>query len=78
MRIDTLDYANELIKKYGKEEAYNLATWILYQLNLENYCIWQTYSRHDIESNLGRKPTAEEFDEMQDNLADCFEYIRPE
>ena len=77
-RTDTYDYAKEIIKEYGNHLAYDLATWILYQLNLEDFCIWQTYTKDDIETNLGRKTDAEEMEEMQENLANCFEYIRLE
>lgn len=77
-RIDTYDYAKEIIKKYGNQKAYDLATWILYALNLEDFCIWQTYTKDDIEANLGRKTNAEEMEEMQENLGNIFEEIVPE
>ena len=78
MRIEFYNYAKKLIKKYGKDKAYDLATWILGILSSENYCIWQTYDKDDIELNWGKKPTAEDMEQMQENLANCFDYITPE
>lgn len=78
MRIETYDYAKKLIKKYGQEKAYDLATWILYALNVEDYCIWQTYTKDDIKLNWGKNPTAEDMEQMQENLANSFDYITPE
>lgn len=78
MRIETYDYAKKLIKKYGQEKAYDLATWILYALNVEDYCIWQTYTKDDIKLNWGKNPTAEDMEQMQENLMNCFDYITPE
>lgn len=78
MTQGTYEHAKKIIKLFGQEKAYDLATWILHQLNLEDFCIWQTYTKDNIESNLGRKTNAEEMEEMQENLANCFEYIRAE
>ena len=55
MRIEIYNYAKKLIEKYGKDKAYDLATWILGILSSENYCIWQTYDKDDIELNWGKK-----------------------
>jgi len=71
------DIARRIIKKYGVMPAYDLATWILYELEWRRCCIWQTYTMDDIEQNMGRKPTADEIDEMQERLVNSFEYIRP-
>lgn len=65
------------LKKHTKQEAYDFATWILHDLEVKGFCIWQTYDKEDIEIGLGRKPTKEELAEMQDGLMNCFEYIRP-
>ena len=78
MRIEFYNYAKKLIKKYGQDKAYDLATWILAILHAENYCIWQTYDKDDIELNWGKKPTAEDMEQMQENLTNCFDYITPE
>lgn len=76
--IKELDIAQDLIKKYGETGAYDIATWILNRLEHRHYCIWQTYDKDDIAINYGRKPTDEEMDNMQENLSNCFEYIRLE
>ena len=78
--MDSVEHksARKIIKKFGVMPAYELATWILYELEWRHCCIWQTYTMDDIEINMGRKPTADEIDEMQDRLANSFEYIRPE
>lgn len=78
MRIEIYNYAKKLIKKYGQDKAYDLATWILHILSAENYCIWQTYDKDDIELNWGKKPTAEDIKQMQENLENCFDYITPD
>ena len=74
----TYEYGKRLIKELGDDKAYDLATWILYQLNGKNYCIWQTYTKDDIKLNWGKEPTVDEMDEMQENLMNCFDYIIPE
>lgn len=70
--------AEGFIKKHTKQYAYDFATWVLHNLEHKGFCIWQTYTKEDITVNMGRKPTSDEMDEMQERLADCFEYIRPE
>ena len=75
---EQLNKADELIKQLGEETAYEIATWILYRLEKQGLCIWQTYDLEDIESFMGRKPTEEELELMQDNLRNTLEYITPE
>jgi len=66
----------DIIQDKGKDEAYRLATDILLWLSVRyGYCIWQTYTRDDVEANIGRKPTRSEMQELSDNLQ-CFENIR--
>lgn len=68
--------AYDIIQKKGIDDAYELATDILYLLaGKYGYCIWQTYTKEDVEINIGRKPTNEEMQELGDNLQ-CFENIR--
>ena len=68
--------AKDIIENRGCRKAYELATDILYQLSAyKGYCIWQTYTRDDVEANIGRKPTRSEMQELADNLQ-CFENIR--
>ena len=76
--IKELETARQIIKEQGDDAAYDVATWILYCLENKNYCIWQTYTQDDIKINMGRKPTNDEMEEMQERLANTFEYIRPE
>lgn len=70
--------AEEFIKKHTKQYAYDFATWVLHNLEHRGFCIWQTYTKDDIESCTGSKPTNDEFADMQERLADTFEYILPE
>lgn len=69
--------AMRFLKKHTKQEAYDFATWILHDLEERGFCIWQTYTKDDIETGLDRKPTKDELSDMQDRLMNCFEYIRP-
>lgn len=69
------EIALDLIEKYGEKGAYEIATWTLHTLCGKRYCLWQTYDQEDIETNLGRKPTDDEFDAMEERLANSFDYI---
>lgn len=72
----TRKMASDTINEMGEEDAYELATDILYLLaGKYGYCIWQTYTKEDVEINIGHKPTNEEMQELGDNLQ-CFENIR--
>lgn len=73
--MNTLEKAKNYILKHGEQEAYELATSILARLQGHGYCIWQTYTKDDIECNLCRKPTDEEMQDLADSLQ-CFENIR--
>jgi hypothetical protein len=65
-----------IIQDKGKDDAYRLATDILWWLSARyGYCIWQTYTRDDVEANIGRKPTDDDMRELEDNLQ-FFENIR--
>lgn len=66
--------AVQFLKKHTKQESYDFATWILHELQNKGFCIWQTYTKYDIESNLGHKPTDDEMQELSDSLQ-CFENI---
>lgn len=65
--------ASEYICKHGEQEAYDFATWILDRLQGRGFCIWQSYTVDDIESNEGSRPTKEHMQELADNLQsfDC-------
>ena len=67
--------ASEYIKKHGEQYAYDFATWILHRLQGRGFCIWQSYTRNDIELNEGSYPTDEHMQELSDSLQ-CFENIR--
>lgn len=67
--------ANEFIKKNGKSKSYDFATWILNELSKKGYCIWQSYTKEDLSSNLGHNPSADEMAELGESLQ-CFENIR--
>lgn len=68
--------AYDIIQKKGIDDAYRLATDILWWMSCRyGYCIWQTYTRDDVEANIGRKPTNDDMRELGDNLQ-CFENIR--
>lgn len=75
---DAQQTADSLIDEFNDDALYDIATSILYYLENKGYSIWQTYTRSDIQCNMGRKPTTDEMNEMQERLANCFEYIRPE
>ena len=75
---DVQQTVDSLIDGFNDTALYDIATSILYHLEHKGYSIWQTYTKEDIAVNMGREPTADEMDEMQERLADCFEYIRPE
>ena len=67
--------AYSIIQKKGIDDAYELATDILYLLSGKGYCIWQTYTKDDVEANIGKKPTDDEMRQLGDSLQ-CFENIR--
>lgn len=67
--------AHDIIQKKGNNDAYELATDILYLLSGKGYCIWQTYTKEDVAANIGKQPTNEEMQELADSLQ-CFENIR--
>lgn len=73
--MNTLKKAKNYILKHGEQDAYNFATSILSRLQGHGFCIWQTYTKYDIEGGIGRKPTDEEMQELADSLQ-CFENIR--
>lgn len=70
-----LHTGRRIINKGGKEFAYDLAISILHELYKDGYSIFQSYTREDIEANLGHKPSEEEFDNLHESLG-CFENIR--
>ena len=57
------------------KELYKIATGILYYLEEKNFCIWQAYTKEDIETGLGRAPTLDEMSAMQERLANIWEEI---
>ena len=68
--------ASDTINEMGEKDAYEFATDILYLLASKyGYCIWQTYTKEDVEANIGHKPTNEEMQILSDSLQ-CFENIR--
>lgn len=75
MTKNTFEKAKDYIVKHGEQDAYNFATSILCMLQGHGFCIWQTYTKDDIECNLGRKPTDDEMQDLADSLQ-CFENIR--
>ena len=64
--------AVEFCKKHTRQEAYDFATWILHELEEKNFCIWQTYTKDDVKLGTGKRPTDEEFCDMQERLQNCF------
>lgn len=69
------DLAEKIIDDYDDSFIYETATNLLAHLQGRGYCIWQTYTKEDVESNIGRKPTNEEMQMLADSLQ-CFENIR--
>lgn len=72
---DAQQTADYLIDEFNDNALYDIATSILCYLQGKGYCIWQTYTKDDIESNIGRKPTDDEMQDLADSLQ-CFENIR--
>ena len=72
---DAQQTADYLIDEFNDNALYDIATDILAYLQGKGYCIWQTYTKDDIECNLGRKPTDDEMQDLADSLQ-CFENIR--
>lgn len=67
------EMAQALVKGFGDDEAYELATEILQVLYNKKYCIWQTYTLDDIENSTGKKViTRALFDDLQDQLMNTF------
>lgn len=67
------EIAQALVKGFGDDEAYKIATEILEVLYNKKYCIWQTYTMEDIKNCTGKKViTREKFDELQDQLMNTF------
>lgn len=75
MEKDITEQAAEFYKSHTKEDCYDFAIEILYRLQGAGFCIWQTYTRDDIEANEGKRPTDEHMQELCDALQ-CFENIR--
>lgn len=69
-----LHRARRIIDKAGQEFSYDLAISILHELYKDGYCIHQSYTREDIEANLGHKPTEDEFENLHESLG-CFANI---
>ena len=67
--------AVEFFNSNTKDDCYDFAIELLYRLQEKGYCIWQTYTKDDVELNIGRKPTDDEMQELCDSLQ-CFENIR--
>mgnify|MGYP003287411596 CR=1 FL=1 len=66
-------FADDFIKKYGKESAYDITTTILHKLKRMGFCIWQTYTKDDIKSNLGKKRlTSKEMQKISYQLENFF------
>jgi len=65
-----------LMGKLTDEEKYNLAINLLSKLEDKGYCIWQAYSKEDIEHITGRKKLEkQDMEEYQNNLetaATCY------
>lgn len=73
--MDAEQQKESLIDEYTDDALYEIATGILFHLERNHYCIWQTYDKEDIKNGLGKKPTKEKMEELQERLADTWEYI---
>lgn len=69
------DLAEKIIDDYNDSFIYDTATNLLAYLQGRGYCIWQTYTKSDVQCNIGRKPTKDEMQALADSLQ-CFENIR--
>lgn len=78
MRKEAIEQAFKYFNTHTHEDSYEFAIELLYRLEGAGYCVWQTYSREDIELNLGRKPTEDDMSALQENISNIFEQIRPE
>ena len=67
--------ARRIVENGGKEFAYDLAVSLMSALYNDGYSIFQSYTREDIENNIGHKPTEKEFEDLHSALV-CFENIR--
>lgn len=72
---DITEKAVEFFNSNTKEDCYEFAIELLYRLKEKHYCIWQTYSKEDLKTLIGRNPTKDEFSGMQERLANSSEYI---
>ena len=61
-----------LIREYSDQELYDIATDILYHLGNKHYCIWQTYTKDDIEQCTCEKATNERMDTYQEAIRNFF------
>lgn len=75
MNKDITEQAFDFFKTHTKADCYEFVIELLYRLEGKGYCIWQTYSKEDLKTLLGRKPTKDEFSGMQERLANSSEYI---
>lgn len=75
MTKDITEKAADFFNSNTEEDCYDFAVELLYRLQEKGFCIWQTYTKSDVECNIGRKPTKEEMQMLADSLQ-CFENIR--
>lgn len=73
--VENLEQANRLVECFGNEIAYDLAISILQILNRKDYCVWQTFSKEDIEEYDRKKPTHERMEELHSRLGNVWELI---
>lgn len=77
MSYDPVEQAVDYFDANSLEDSYEFAIELLYRLQEKGYCIWQTYTRDDIEQGLGRKPTEDDMSALQENISNIFEQIIP-
>lgn len=66
---DKYTAAGNFVKVLGNDVSYDLAITILEYLKDRQYCIWQTYTKEDLQLNTGKKEiTKSDMEDYGDRL----------
>ena len=69
---DITEQSYEFYQNHSKEDCYDFAVELLYRLERDGFCIWQTYTQDDIRFNTGKQPTPQKMAELQERLQNTF------
>ena len=68
---DKYHVAGKFVKLLGNDMTYDLATTLLEYLKDRDYCIWQTYTKSNLQQNTGKKRiTHDDMQEYSERLQD--------